>query len=215
MEAQADLVVLAGCLVVISRAHRGCLSEPDYQHSPGTDPVLLRDGLLWARSVHEAALARGVQCDRGDGAFCGWRHGYRTDHFTEGSRGKAGTIRQRMLQLRVMQEAEWVILAEGDRPDRKWQGDSRKRTGKDCRGIIQTQTGDHREKGGREMKILIVGSGGREHAIAWKIAQIAEGREDLLCTGQCGYCRVCRSVSISRQWSLTSWQLLQRSTRWT
>ncbi len=37
------------------------------------------------------------------------------------------------------------------------------------------------------MKVLIVGSGGREHAIAWKVAQSSRVEKDLLCTGKCGH----------------------------
>ena len=31
------------------------------------------------------------------------------------------------------------------------------------------------------MKILVVGGGGREHAIVWKIAQVAKGRIKFIC----------------------------------
>ena len=34
------------------------------------------------------------------------------------------------------------------------------------------------------MKVLIVGGGGREHAIAWKVAQ--SKKVDKLCAGKCG-----------------------------
>ena len=33
------------------------------------------------------------------------------------------------------------------------------------------------------MKVLIVGSGGREHAIAWAVSKSAKADKDLLCTG--------------------------------
>ena len=33
------------------------------------------------------------------------------------------------------------------------------------------------------MKILVVGGGGREHAIVWKIAAVAKVDKNLLCTG--------------------------------
>ena len=36
------------------------------------------------------------------------------------------------------------------------------------------------------MKVLIVGSGGREHAIAWKVAQSPKVDKDLLRPGKCG-----------------------------
>lgn len=47
--AQADLVVLAGCLVVISQRIVDAYPNRIINIHPGTDPVLLRDGLLWAR----------------------------------------------------------------------------------------------------------------------------------------------------------------------
>lgn len=43
-EAQADLVVLAGCLVVISQRIVDAYPNRIYNIHPGTDPVLLRDG---------------------------------------------------------------------------------------------------------------------------------------------------------------------------
>ena len=42
------------------------------------------------------------------------------------------------------------------------------------------------------MKVLIVGGGGREHAIAYCVAKSSKGREDVLCTGKCRDCRACR-----------------------
>ena len=42
------------------------------------------------------------------------------------------------------------------------------------------------------MKVLIVGGGGREHAIAYCVAKSKQGREDVLCTGKCRDCRACR-----------------------
>ena len=42
------------------------------------------------------------------------------------------------------------------------------------------------------MKVLIVGGGGREHAIAWKVAQSKRVEKDLLRTGQCRNCRIRR-----------------------
>ena len=55
------------------------------------------------------------------------------------------------------------------------------------------------------MKVLIVGSGGREHAIAYKCSKEQQGREDVLCTGKCRNCRACRMCTDSVRWNLTSW----------
>ena len=55
------------------------------------------------------------------------------------------------------------------------------------------------------MKVLIVGSGGREHAIAWKVAQLLETQE----------LRSTQSVSILQRWSLTSSLLLRKKKRLT
>jgi phosphoribosylamine--glycine ligase len=49
------------------------------------------------------------------------------------------------------------------------------------------------------MKILIIGSGGREHALAWKCAQSAEVREVLVAPGNAGTAREskCRNVEVA------------------
>jgi len=47
-ETGADLVVLAGFLCVIPPEMVEALSEPDHQHPPVPDPVVLRDRLLRA-----------------------------------------------------------------------------------------------------------------------------------------------------------------------
>ena len=33
------------------------------------------------------------------------------------------------------------------------------------------------------MKILVIGGGGREHALVWKIAQSPQGAKNFLCAG--------------------------------
>ena len=46
-----DLVVLAGCLVVIPEIMVKSVPEPDHQHPSGTDSVFLRNRLLWTESA--------------------------------------------------------------------------------------------------------------------------------------------------------------------
>ncbi len=47
------------------------------------------------------------------------------------------------------------------------------------------------------MKVLVVGSGGREHALAWKIAQSPEVEEVLIAPGNAGTARVGRNVPVA------------------
>ena len=37
------------------------------------------------------------------------------------------------------------------------------------------------------MNVLVIGSGGREHALAWKAAQSADVDKGICCPGQCRY----------------------------
>ncbi len=43
------------------------------------------------------------------------------------------------------------------------------------------------------MKVLLIGSGGREHALAGKLAQSPLMTEDLCRAGQPGHCRTCEA----------------------
>ena len=49
------------------------------------------------------------------------------------------------------------------------------------------------------MKLLVIGSGGREHALAWKLAQSPRVREVLVAPGNAGTAREprCRNVDIN------------------
>ena len=46
------------------------------------------------------------------------------------------------------------------------------------------------------MKILVVGSGGREHAIAWRLAQDNEGHELYCAPGNAGTAAIATNVDI-------------------
>ena len=60
------------------------------------------------------------------------------------------------------------------------------------------------------MKILIVGSGGREHAIAWKVSQSEKADKIYCAPGNAGIAEYAECVDIG-PWNLISWRLLQRS----
>ena len=79
------------------------------------------------------------------------------------------------------------------------------------------------------MKILVVGSGGREHAIAWRLAQDKEGHELYCAPGNAGTAAVATNVAIAADdiegiaaWATvnhpdlvvaSSWALRHRSSR--
>lgn len=64
------------------------------------------------------------------------------------------------------------------------------------------------------MKVLIVGSGGREHAIAWKVAQSPKV-DKITALLETQELRSTQSVSILQRWSLTSSLLLRKKKRLT
>ncbi len=45
------------------------------------------------------------------------------------------------------------------------------------------------------MKVLVVGGGGREHALVWKIGQSPKVTKVYLCSGKCGDFQACRDCS--------------------
>jgi phosphoribosylamine--glycine ligase len=47
------------------------------------------------------------------------------------------------------------------------------------------------------MKVLIIGSGGREHALAWKLAQSPRATKVCCAPGNAGTARICENVSLS------------------
>ena len=57
------------------------------------------------------------------------------------------------------------------------------------------------------MKVLIIGSGGREHAIAWKVAKSPKVDKIYCAPGNAGIAEVAEMCQYRKQWNLTSWQL--------
>ena len=54
------------------------------------------------------------------------------------------------------------------------------------------------------MKILLLGSGGREHALAWKIAQSPKVEKLYIAPGNAGTSNVGTNVDIDMRYSFTS-----------
>lgn len=57
------------------------------------------------------------------------------------------------------------------------------------------------------MKVLIVGSGGREHAIAWSVSQ-SKKVDKIYCAPATVVSRRLLSALTSQQWNLTNLQIL-------
>lgn len=98
---------------------------------PSLIPAFCGTG-FYGLKVHEAALERGVKVV---GA---------TVHFVDEGTDTGPIILQKavevengdtpeILQHRVMEQAEWKIASKSDRPDRKWQGESRRSQNRDRR----------------------------------------------------------------------------------
>ena len=62
------------------------------------------------------------------------------------------------------------------------------------------------------MKVLIVGSGGREHAIAWSVSQSKRVDKIYCAPGNGGIAQIAECVDIT-QWSLINWPTLPRKIR--
>ncbi len=117
-----------------------------------------------------------------------------TVHFVDGGTDTGPIILQKAvevhegdtpkaLQQRVMEEAEWVIMPRAIDLIANGKSNGRRRTRKD--------------KGVRAMKVLIVGSGGREHAIAWKVAQSPKVDKIYCAPGNAGIAEYAECVDIA------------------
>ena len=63
------------------------------------------------------------------------------------------------------------------------------------------------------MKILIVGSGGREHAIAWKVAQSPKAEKIYCAPGNAGIAEYAECVWTLEPWNLKNWLHLRKKKR--
>lgn len=70
VESEADLIVLAGCLVVIPEMIIDPVPESDYQYPSVSDPVILWNGVLWTESPRRSTLTW-CKTYRCNGTFCG------------------------------------------------------------------------------------------------------------------------------------------------
>ena len=176
-----DLVVLAGCLVVIPQSIVDAYPNKIINIHPSLIPSFCGTG-YYGLKVHEGVLSRGVKVT---GA---------TVHFVDGGTDTGPIILQKAvevhegdtpkaLQQRVMEEAEWVIMPRAIDLIAKRKSNGRRRTRKD--------------KGVRAMKVLIVGSGGREHAIAWKVAQSPKVDKIYCAPGNAGIAEYAECVDIA------------------
>lgn len=108
VESEADLIVLAGCLVVIPEMIIDRFPNRIINYPSVSDPVILWNGVLWTESPRRSTL-RGVKLT---GA---------TVHFVDKGTDTGPIILQKAvevlpddtpksLQQRVMEQAEWVIM---------------------------------------------------------------------------------------------------------
>ena len=47
------------------------------------------------------------------------------------------------------------------------------------------------------MKVLVVGTGGREHSIIWKLARKQKNNKNILCIWKCRNCKISRMCKYS------------------
>ena len=172
---ELDLIVLAGYLVKIPAAMIEKYRDKIINIHPSLIPSFCGVG-FYGLKVHEAALRRGVKIT---GA---------TVHFVDEGMDSGPII------LHGTGRVE--DPAEGHRHDRKRRDliQDRRQPFLAARGVYRNGFTDKQEE--KRMKVLIVGSGGREHAIAWKVAQSKKVDKIYCAPGNAGISEVAECVPI-------------------